>query len=229
MINVLLVDDAPLLRMGFRMVLEAQPDVAVVGEAGDGAEAVALATRLEPDVVLMDVRMPGVDGIEATARITAAGLPSRVLILTTFDLDEYAFAALRVGAAGFLLKNAHPADLIAGIRDGGRGRRGGGPAHHEATHRGLRAPGRPRRDGRPASPDERLRRLTDREREVLVEIARGQSNAEIAETLHLSEATVKTHVSRILPKLELRDRVQAVVFAYEVGLVAAGLQPGGDK
>ncbi|MEY9908784.1 DNA-binding NarL/FixJ family response regulator [Catenulispora sp. MAP12-49] len=227
MISVLLVDDAPLLRMGFRMVLEAQPDVEVVGEAGDGAEAVALATQLQPDVVLMDVRMPGVDGIEATARITAAQLPSRVLILTTFDLDEYAFAALRVGAAGFLLKNAHPSDLIAGIRTVAAG---DGVVAPRITRQLIEAFAR-QTDPATAGPraDERLERLTDREREVLVEIARGQSNAEIAESLQLSEATVKTHVSRILPKLELRDRVQAVVFAYEVGLVAAGSPPGGEK
>ena len=230
MISVLLVDDAPLLRMGFRMVLEAQPDVAVVGEAGDGAEAVALAAELRPDVVLMDVRMPGVDGIEATARISAAQLPSRVLILTTFDLDEYAFAALRAGAAGFLLKNAHPADLIAGIRTVAAG---DGVVAPRITRQLIEAFARQSDPDLTAAPGpraaERLARLTDREREVLVEIARGQSNAEIAETLHLSEATVKTHVSRILPKLELRDRVQAVVFAYEVGLVAAGSPPGTDK
>ena len=225
MITVLLVDDAPLLRMGFRMVLEAQPDVEVVGEAGDGEEAVALAGQLRPDVVLMDVRMPGVDGIEATARLTAAGLPSRVLILTTFDLDEYAFAALRAGAAGFLLKNAHPSDLIAGIRTVAAG---DGVVAPRITRQLIEAFARQSDPAQPAAPhpDERLERLTDREREVLVEIARGHSNAEIAETLGLSDATVKTHVSRILPKLELRDRVQAVVFAYEVGLVAAGSQPG---
>ena len=244
MINVLLVDDAPLLRMGFRMVLEAQPDVAVVGEAGDGAEAVALATDLEPDVVLMDVRMPGMDGIEATARIAATDLPSRVLILTTFDLDEYAFAALRAGAAGFLLKNAHPADLIAGIRTVAAGdgvvapritrqlieafaRQATGMAGPGGVFGAFGAFGGATASGPRA--DIRLERLTEREREVLVEIARGQSNAEIAEILHLSEATVKTHVSRILPKLELRDRVQAVVYAYEVGLVAAGSQPGTEK
>jgi DNA-binding NarL/FixJ family response regulator len=231
MIGVLLVDDAPLLRMGFRMVLEAQPDVAVVGEAGDGAEAVKLAADLRPDVVLMDVRMPGVDGIEATARITAAGLPSRVLILTTFDLDEYAFAALRAGAAGFLLKNARPADLIAGIRTVAAG---DGVVAPRITRQlieayAVQAAAAEHADAAGAAgprADQRLDRLTEREREVLVEMARGQSNAEIAETLVLSEATVKTHVSRILPKLELRDRVQAVVFAYEIGLVAAGSPPG---
>ncbi|GAA2039972.1 response regulator [Catenulispora yoronensis] len=219
MITVLLVDDAPLLRMGFRMVLEAQPDFSVVGEAGDGIEAVARTADLRPDIVLMDVRMPGVDGIEATARITAAALPSQVLILTTFDLDEYAFAALRAGAAGFLLKNAHPSELIAGIRTVAAGDGVVAPRVTrqliEAFVRQSPAAGGPRADVR-------LERLTDREREVLVEIARGRSNAEIAETLHLSEATVKTHVSRILPKLELRDRVQAVVYAYEVGLVVVG-------
>jgi DNA-binding NarL/FixJ family response regulator len=217
--TVLLVDDAPLLRMGFRMVLEAHPDMSVVGEAGDGAEAVALTERLVPDVVLMDVRMPGVDGIEATARISARRLPTRVLILTTFDLDEYAFAALRAGAAGFLLKNVHPAELIAGIRTVAAG---DGVVAPRVTRQLIEAFARqPGPVGGPsrAAVDPRVARLTDREREVLAELARGCSNAEIAEALSLSEATVKTHVSRILPKLELRDRVQAVVFAYEVGLV----------
>ena len=224
MISVLLVDDAALLRMGFRMVLEAQPDMTVVGEAGDGAEAVALTERLAPDVVLMDVRMPGVDGIEATARSSALPSPSRVLILTTFDLDEYAFAALRAGAAGFLLKNVHPAELIAGIRTVAAGDGVVAPRVTrqliEAFARRPAASGRgaPTAPGTPAHADPRLDRLTDREREVLVELARGCSNAEIADALRLSEATVKTHVSRILPKLELRDRVQAVVFAYETGL-----------
>jgi DNA-binding NarL/FixJ family response regulator len=232
MISVLLVDDAALLRMGFRMVLEAQPDMTVVGEAGDGAEAVALTARLAPDVVLMDVRMPGVDGIEATARISALPSPSRVLILTTFDLDEYAFAALRAGAAGFLLKNVHPAELIAGIRTVAAG---DGVVAPRVTRQLIEAFARqPAASGRGgpagggsaahASTDPRLDRLTDREREVLVELARGCSNAEIADAMGLSEATVKTHVSRILPKLELRDRVQAVVFAYETGLVG---RPGG--
>jgi DNA-binding NarL/FixJ family response regulator len=215
-IDILLVDDAPLLRMGFRMVLEAQPDLAVVGEAGDGAEAVELTARLRPHVVLMDVRMPGMDGIEATERISTAGQDSRVLILTTFDLDEYAFAALRAGAAGFMLKNALPAELIAGVRTVAAG---DGVVAPRMTRQLIEAfAAQPGAD--PAKPcDPALERLTDREREVLSEMARGRSNAEIAEVLVLSEATVKTHVSRILPKLGLRDRVQAVVFAYDNGLV----------
>ncbi|MER6808119.1 response regulator transcription factor [Spirillospora sp. NPDC000708] len=216
MISVLLVDDQPLLRMGFRLVLETQPDITVVGEAGDGAEAVAQVTALSPDVVLMDVRMPGMDGIEATERIARADAGSRVLILTTFDLDEYAFAALRAGAAGFLLKNVQPAEMIAGIRT-------------VAAGDGVVAPRLTRvlietftrhAGARPGSIDDpRLHRLTDREREVLIEMAKGLSNAEIADELGLSEATVKTHVSRILPKLGLRDRVQAVVLAYQTGLL----------
>lgn len=215
-IGVLLVDDQPLLRLGFRMVLEAQPGLVVVGEAGDGAEAVEAVARFVPDVVLMDVRMPGVDGIEATRQITAAGSAARVLILTTFDVDEYAFAGLRAGASGFLLKNVQPAELIGAI-------------HTVAGGEAVVAPRVTRRlieafVSGPTGPagDPRLDRLTGREREVLVEIAQGRSNAEIAVRLGLSEATVKTHVSRILPKLELRDRVQAVVLAYQTGLVAPG-------
>jgi DNA-binding NarL/FixJ family response regulator len=214
-VRILIVDDQPLLRMGFRLVLEAQPDFVVVGEAGDGIEAVRLVAELTPDVVLMDIRMPDMDGIEATQHISDRHRASRVLILTTFDLDEYAFAALRAGAAGFLLKNAQPAELVGGIRT-------------IAAGDGVVAPRMTRRlieafagqlPGRPESPaDPRLDRLTDRERQVLVEISRGRSNAEIAEALGLSEATIKTHVSRILPKLGLRDRVQAVVLAYETGL-----------
>jgi DNA-binding NarL/FixJ family response regulator len=216
MIEVLLVDDQPLLRMGFRLVLEAQPDISVVGEAGDGAEAVAQVASNAPDVVLMDVRMPGMDGIEATERITRDHPGSRVLILTTFDLDEYAFAALRAGAAGFLLKNVQPAELITGIRTVAAGDGVVAPRLTRLlietfTRQNLPRPG-------PAD-DERLDRLTDRERDVLVEMARGYSNAEIARELGLSEATVKTHVSRILPKLGLRDRVQAVVLAYQTGLL----------
>ncbi|MBO2463479.1 response regulator [Actinomadura violacea] len=216
MISVLLVDDQPLLRMGFRLVLETQPDIAVVGEAGDGAEAVAQVSALCPDVVLMDVRMPGMDGIEAAKRIARDHAGSRVLILTTFDLDEYAFAALRAGAAGFLLKNVQPAEMIAGIRTVAAGDGVVAPRLTrvliETFTRHAGAP--------PASTDDpRLDRLTDREREVLIEMAKGLSNAEIAAGLGLSEATVKTHVSRILPKLGLRDRVQAVVLAYQTGLL----------
>ncbi|MCO5972549.1 response regulator [Actinoallomurus soli] len=216
MINVLLVDDQPLLRMGFRLVLETQPDITVVGEAGDGAEALAEVASRSPDVVLMDVRMPGMDGLEATERIVRDHAASRVLILTTFDLDEYAFAALHAGAAGFLLKNVQPAELIAGIRTVAAG---DGVVAPRLTRLLIEAFTRqsPARPG-PAD-DPRLGRLTDREREVLIEMARGLSNAEIAVALGLSEATVKTHVSRILPKLGLRDRVQAVVLAYQTGLL----------
>ncbi|MFL6055726.1 MAG: response regulator [Actinoallomurus sp.] len=216
MIEVLLVDDQPLLRMGFRLVLEAQPDITVVGEAGDGAQAVAQVASSAPDVVLMDVRMPGMDGIEATERITRDHPGSRVLILTTFDMDESAFAALHAGAAGFLLKNVQPAELITGIRTVAAGDGVVAPRLTRLlietfTRQNLPRPG-------PAD-DRRLDRLTDRERDVLVEMAKGCSNAEIARELGLSEATVKTHVSRILPKLGLRDRVQAVVLAYQTGLL----------
>jgi DNA-binding NarL/FixJ family response regulator len=216
MIGILLVDDQPLLRLGFRLVLEAQPGMTVVGEAGEGAEAVAQVAALAPDVVLMDVRMPGMDGIEATELITRDHAASRVLILTTFDLDEYAFAALHAGAAGFLLKNAQPAELIAGIRTVAAG---DGVVAPRLTRRLIETftQQHPARLG--TATDPRLDRLTDREREVLIEMAKGRSNAEIADDLGLSEATVKTHVSRILPKLGLRDRVQAVVLAYQTGLL----------
>jgi DNA-binding NarL/FixJ family response regulator len=216
--SILLVDDQPLLRMGFRMVLESQDDLVVVGEASDGSEAVRLTAELDPDIVLMDVRMPGVDGIEATSQIVGRGLRSRVIILTTFDLDEYAFAGLRAGASGFLLKDVPPNDLLSGIRAVATGDAVVSPS---VTRRLLdsfahRLPVAGENGRTPA--DARLALLTAREREVLVELARGCSNAEIAAELVLSEATVKTHVRRILAKLELRDRVQAVVFAYDVGL-----------
>jgi DNA-binding NarL/FixJ family response regulator len=217
MIKVLLVDDQPLLLAGFRMVLETQPDLAVVGEAGNGGQGVAMTRALVPDVVLMDVRMPVMDGIEATRRIVAAGLPARVLVLTTFDLDEYVYAALRAGASGFLLKDVPPADLLTGIRAVAAGDAMVAPAVTRrlidafASHLPDPATGR-------GGPD-MLQPLTDREREVLVEVARGRSNAEIAGELSVSEATVKTHVGRILGKLGLRDRVQVVVFAYEHGIV----------
>ncbi|MCW7940752.1 LuxR family transcriptional regulator [Streptomyces hygroscopicus] len=216
-IRVLLVDDEPLLRMAFTMVLEAQSDMEAVGEAGDGAQAVRLARELRPDVVLMDVRMPGTDGIEATERIVAQCPEAKVLILTTFDLDEYAFAGLRAGASGFLLKNARPEELLAAIRCVAAGDAVVAPRItrrllENFAHR-LPAQAAGTRE------DERLTRITAREREVLTQVGRGLSNAEIADVLHLAEATVKTHLSRILVKLELRDRVQAVVFAYETRLV----------
>ena len=216
--SILLVDDQPMLRMGYRMVLDAQADLSVVGEAGDGLEAVELTARLEPDVVLMDVRMPGLDGVQATERIVASGSASRIIVLTTFDIDEYAYGALRAGASGFLLKDAPPPEMLSAIRAVATGDAVVAPSvtrrllsqfvHH------LPAP-----DASPEASDSSLETLTPRERELLIEVARGLSNAEIAERLVLSEATVKTHVGRILSKLGLRDRVQIVVFAYETGLV----------
>jgi len=217
-ISVVLVDDQPLLRLGFRMVLDAQQDMRVVAEAGDGEEAVRVVAQHQPDVVLMDVRMPRLDGVEATRRIVTSGSRSRVLILTTFDLDEYAFAGLRAGASGFLLKNVPPPDLLTAIRAVASGDAVVAPS---VTRRLLDAFA----DRLPTSAkplDEILAPLTPREREVLVEIATGDSNAQIADRLVLSEATVKTHVGRILAKLHLHDRVQAVVLAYETGLVRPG-------
>jgi DNA-binding NarL/FixJ family response regulator len=218
-ISVLLADDQALLRMGFRMILDAQPDMRVAGEAEDGEQAVQLTASMEPDVVLMDVRMPGTDGIEATRRIVASGSPARVLILTTFDLDEYAFSGLRAGASGFLLKDAPPDQLLGGIRAVAAGDAVVAPS---VTRRLLDAYAHQFPDTHaPATRSARLDPLTEREREVLLAVAGGLSNAEIAERLVVSEATVKTHVGRILAKLDLRDRVQAVVFAYETGLVRA--------
>ncbi|QXV60303.1 response regulator transcription factor [Amycolatopsis sp. TNS106] len=212
-IRVVIADDQALVRTGLRMILDNADDIDVVGEAGDGAEAVALVAELDPDVVLMDIRMPEMDGVEATAAIAAAQR-ARVLVLTTFDLDEYVYAALQAGASGFLLKDALAPDLLAGVRVVAAG---------EATL----APTVTRRlldrvvTGLPASPpDDRLALLTGRENEVLQQLARGLSNAEIAELLFLSPGTVKTHVGRILTKLGLRDRVQAVVFAYESGMIS---------
>lgn len=223
MTAVLIADDQPLQRLGFRMLLESTPGMTVLGEASRGSEAVRMAASLNPDVVLMDVRMPGMDGIEATRRILAAGGRSRILILTTFDLDEYAHGALRAGASGFLLKDARPEELLAGIRA-------------VATGDAVIAPGLTRRlldvyahrwphpgGGQPDEP--RLAALTDREREVLIAISRGWTNAEIAERLVLSESTVKTHVGRVLAKIGARDRVQAVIFAYDAGLA----QPTGPN
>src|SRR5687767_13949777 len=205
MIRVLLTDDQALVRAGFRMILENAGDMAVVGEAGDGGAAVALVREHEPDVVLMDVRMPSVDGVEATRRIAALGLATRVLVLTTFDLDEYVYAALRAGASGFLLKDTLASDLLSAIRAVARGDAIVAPS---VTRRLLE---RYVGTGPSGDPDPGLDGLTEREREVLGLIARGLSNAEIAAGLYLSEGTVKTHVSRILAKLGLRDRVQAVV------------------
>jgi DNA-binding NarL/FixJ family response regulator len=214
-IRVLLVDDQALLRTGFRMILSAQPGLEVVGEAIDGADAVRQVAQLRPDVVLMDVRMPGMDGVQATAAITAATGDTRVLVLTTFDLDEYAFAALRAGASGFLLKDVPPAELAGAIRAVAAGDAVVSP---RITRRlldriSLHTPDSAGADD--GSPAAVLAVLTEREREVFGEVARGLSNAEIAARLHLSEATVKTHLSRVLAKLRLRDRVQLVIFAYE--------------
>jgi DNA-binding NarL/FixJ family response regulator len=225
-ISILLADDQPLLRLGFRLVLDAQDDMHVVGEAGDGLAAVRMTEAEHPDVVLMDVRMPGVDGIEATRRIMAAAITTRVLILTTFDLDEYAYAGLRAGASGFLLKDVPPPDLLTAIRAVASGDAVVAPS---VTRRLLDVflPHLPEPAGPSADrwePPE-LRELTSREREILLQVAAGLSNAEIAARLVLAEATVKTHVGRMLGKLHLRDRVQAVVFAYEHGLVRPGTGP----
>jgi DNA-binding NarL/FixJ family response regulator len=218
-IGVLIVDDQALVRAGFRMILEIEPDIRVVGEAADGDQAVAVVPALRPDVVLMDVRMPGMDGITATRRLTAdPSFAARVVMLTTFDMDEYVYGALRAGASGFLLKDVPPELLVAGIR---------------AVHSGeaLLAPTVTRRlietflsRPRPAGPGARkmLESLTVREQQVLRLLARGLTNAEIASELYVSETTVKTHVGRVLMKLRLRDRVQAVIYAYETGLTSGG-------
>jgi DNA-binding NarL/FixJ family response regulator len=216
-ITVLLVDDQPLLRMGFRLILEGEDDLSIVGEASDGAEAVRQVRELKPDVVLMDVRMPVLDGIEATRAITADGATARVIILTTFDVDEYAFAGLQAGASAFLLKDVAPSELIHAVRVVASGDAVVAP---RVTQRLLET--YVRGAARPASSTQRdplLEDLTPRETEMLEAMAEGLSNAEIAHRYFLSEATVKTHVRRILTKLHLRDRVQAVVYAYETGLV----------
>jgi DNA-binding NarL/FixJ family response regulator len=215
-VRVLLVDDQSLVRLGFRAVLEQQPDLEVVGEAGDGARAVAMTRAVRPDVVLMDVRMPTMDGIEATRRIVGSRSAARVLVLTTFDLDEYVFAALRAGASGFLLKDAMPAELLNGIRVVAAGDAAVAPG---VTRRLIEAfavhlPVGGRVD--------ELADLTKREREVFFGLARGHSNGELAQQLFVSEATVTVHVGRILTKLGLRDRAQVIVFAYENGVVRPG-------
>ncbi|MFF3350121.1 response regulator [Streptomyces sp. NPDC002779] len=215
-IRILIADDEALLRMAFSTVLEAQPDMAPVGEAADGIQAIRLARDLRPDVVLMDVRMPGTDGIEATREVIRISPQSRVLILTTFDLDEYAFAGLHAGASGFLLKNTRPEELLTAIRSVAAGDAVVSPRITRRLLENFRPhiPG-----GSSAVRDERLSRLSVREREVLVQVGRGLSNTEIAATLYLAEATVKSHMGRILQKLELRDRIQAVIFAYESRLI----------
>jgi DNA-binding NarL/FixJ family response regulator len=217
-IRVLLCDDQALVRSGFRLILEAREDIEVVGEADDGREAIELARQVDPDVILMDVRMPNLDGVEATRLLVAEGSRARILILTTFDLDEYVYAAIRAGASGFLLKDVEPAQLVDAIRVVGAG---------EA----LLAPTVTRRlldrfahtlPGAEEKPPPELATLTERELEVLKLLASGLSNAELAERLFLSETTVKSHISSVLRKLGLRDRVQAVVLAYEAGLVCPG-------
>ncbi|MFI6942022.1 response regulator [Streptomyces sp. NPDC050418] len=220
MIRVLLADDQVLLREGVRMILENAEDMEVVGEAGDGARAAALAAELAPDVVLMDIRMPDVDGVEATRLIRGAGPDGpKVLVLTTFDLDEYVYAALRAGACGFLLKDTLAPDLLSAVRAVARGDAMVAPAvTRRLIERHIGSDGDPL-----PRPDIELSALTGREREVLVLVARGLSNTEIAGRLFLTEGTVKGHMSRILAKLGLRDRVQAVVLAYECGLVRPGL------
>jgi len=222
--TVLLADDQPLLRKGFRMILEEQPDITVIGEAANGEEAVRQVRQWAPEVVLMDVRMPEMDGIEATRRIVSERLASRVLILTTFDLDEYVFGAVRAGASGFLLKDARPAELVAAVRTVARGDAIVAP---RATRLLLETylsvlPPAPGEEEPRAGETALFAELTEREREVLLAMADGLSNAEIAERLYVSETTVKSHVGRILAKLGLRDRVQAVVLAYQSGLVRPG-------
>ncbi|MFF8380688.1 response regulator [Streptomyces sp. NPDC015661] len=222
MTTVLIADDQPMQRFGFRMLLESQDDMTVVGEASNGTEAIRLVDRHHPDVVLMDIRMPGLDGIEATRRIIAAGARTRILIVTTFDLDEYAYDGLRAGASGFLVKDAQPEELLAGIRAVAAGDAVVAPS---LTRRLLDAyihhlpPAKAKAAAPAPEEDPRLAPLTDREREILTVIGQGWSNTEIAERLHVAESTVKTHVGRILAKTGARDRVQAVILAYDTHLV----------
>jgi RNA polymerase sigma factor (sigma-70 family) len=239
-VRILLVDDQALLRMGFRMVLEAEPGFVVVGEAADGASGVREAIRLQPDVILMDVRMPGMNGIDATREVVREVPASKVLILTTFDLDEYAFEALRAGASGFLLKDARPAELVAAIAAVAAGdaaitprvtrqllelfgpslpAAGGGGAEGASAAAAVERTVERTADRTADHMASRLDDLTEREREVLLAIAEGLTNTEIGERLTVSESTVKTHVGRVLLKLQARDRVQAVILAYQAGLV----------
>jgi len=217
--TVLIVDDQPLQRFGFRMLLESQDDMTVVGEASNGSEATRMTAELHPDVALMDLRMPGLDGIEATRRIVSSGDRTRVLILTTFDLDEYAYAGLRAGASGFLIKDAQPEELLAGIRAVATGDAVVAPSLTrrllDAYAEHLPTPGPETTPGQ----DPRLTSLTDREREILTVVGQGWTNTEISTRLHLAESTVKTHVSRILAKTGSRDRIQAVILAYDTRLV----------
>jgi DNA-binding NarL/FixJ family response regulator len=215
-IRVLLVDDQELVRYGFRLMLEANPGIVVVGESSDGTQAIGAAGRLRPDVVLMDIRMPGVGGIEATKRITELYPDTRVLVITTYDLDEYAFGALDAGAAGFLLKDTRPDDLVAAVRAVHSGDAVVSP-RITAKLIEVAAPHLVRR--RTLDAEETLSALTAREREIFVLVGRGETNGEIAATLHLSESTVKANVGRVLAKLELRNRVEAVIRAYETGVV----------
>ena len=216
MTTLILADDQPLVRSGFRTILDAQPDLTVLGEASDGAEAVTLARQTTPDVVLMDIRMPRVDGIQATRQLTELQLPSRVIVLTTFDLDEYVFDALQAGAAGFLLKDVTRDDLVHAVRVVAAGDALLAPSvTRTLIEQYVR---HPQRGGRLAGDE--VSRLTPREQEVLVLLARGMSNSELAEASVVSEHTVKTHVASILAKLGVRDRVQAVIAAYESGLVS---------
>ncbi len=225
MIRVFLVDDQALVRAGFRLVIDSQPDMTVVGEAGDGRDALEALGVTSADVVLMDVRMPVLDGVAATAHLVErdGDAAPRVVMLTTFDLDEYVFAAIRAGASGFLLKDAEPEELLAAIRAVATGDAVVAPS---ATRR-LLAQVADRLPGTTADP--RLDALTDRERAVLLEVARGASNVEVGAALFMAEATVKTHVGRLLAKLGARDRVQLVVFAYESGLVRPGSDPGATQ
>ncbi|OYO21373.1 DNA-binding response regulator [Enemella dayhoffiae] len=217
MIRVFLADDQSLVRSGFRMLIEAEDDMEVVGEAPDGEQAVTTLSARPADVVLMDIRMPAMDGVEATRRLVGSDNPTRVLVLTTFDLDEYVFAALKAGASGFMLKDARPAELLQAIRDVAAGDAVVAPS---ATRRLLDhvAPTLPSNPGQ-SGPDPRLAVLTERELEVLTEIAGGATNSEIGARLYMAEGTVKTHIGRLLSKLQARDRVGLVLFAYETGLV----------
>ncbi|MFJ3899937.1 response regulator [Streptomyces sp. NPDC090025] len=228
MTTVLIADDQPMQRFGFRMLLESQDDMTVVDEAANGTEAVRLADRHRPDVILMDIRMPGLDGIEATRRVVATGARTRVLIVTTFDLDEYAYEGLRAGASGFLVKDAQPEELLAGIRAVASGDAVVAPSltrrlldtyiHHLPSPLPKPAAAEPAVVRR--SQDPRLAGLTEREHEILTVIGRGWTNTEISARLHLAESTVKTHVTRVLAKTGSRDRIQAVILAYDTGLVS---------